>query len=186
MPETLSVHLNRDEPREVAPETATLETDRSFVLEFVNHGGPIHVHLQLDDALARVVRLPAAHVYVDGDATRRVDVSLVENHDPAKGYVELTTGYGAERARVNVTVTNRRKDGGPEVAVDESLAEKQPSDASEAGGSPVAAAKPVALGTVAVVLAALLALSVSDSLAIFVGVLALLGGVGAAAYVLYA
>ena len=187
MPETLTVHLNRAEPREVAPEAATLETDRSFVLEFENHGGPAHVHLHLDDALDAVARPSATQVYVEGDATRRVKVNLVSNHSPAKGYVDVSTGYGAEEARVNVAVTNQRKDGGPDVAVDESLSEKQSPtvETSASASSAAAGARPLTFAAVGVVTAAVLALSISDSLALVVGGLALVCGVGAAAYLLY-
>ncbi|MFB6271092.1 MAG: hypothetical protein ABEH83_14200, partial [Halobacterium sp.] len=121
MPERLAVHLNRDRPRDVAPEAAALETDRSFVLEFVNHGGPIHVHLHLDDALASVAEPAATQVYVEADERRGVEVAIPPDHPPAKGFVEIVTGYGKEKARVNVTVTEQRKDGGPDVAVDDSL-----------------------------------------------------------------
>jgi len=125
VPETLTVHLNREEPRDVAPEAASLETDRSFVLRFVNHGGPLHVHLHLDEALGAVARPSSTQVYVAEEATTDVEVAIPPGHDPVKGYVDLVTGYGAQEARLNVTVTAERKDGGPEVAVDETLAEKQ-------------------------------------------------------------
>jgi hypothetical protein len=185
VPDRLSVHLNREKPRDVAPEAVSLETDRSFVLEFQNHGGPIHVHVHLDDALASVADLTATQIYVEEGETRSVQISIPRDHPPAKGYVELSTGYGAEQARVNVTVTDHRKDGGPDVAVDEALSEKPESDPEEASTSLTAIAGPVTAATGAVVVAAAVAVAVSDSLAVLVGVLALLGAVGVAAYLLY-
>lgn len=187
MPETLSVHLNREEPREVAPEAASLETDRSFVLAFENHGGPVHVHLYLNDALAAVARPTATQIYVEGGETRRVELSLIPDHDPVKGYVDVSTGYGAEKARVNVAVTNQRKDGGPDVAVDESLSEKQTTtvDTTTSASRTVENAQPIAFAAVGVVAATVLALSVSDSLALLGGGFALLCGIGVAAYLLY-
>lgn len=183
MPERLTVHLNRDEPREVAPEAAVLETDRSFVLEFVNHGGPIHVHLHLDDALAAVADPGATQVYVEADERRGVELSIPPGHPPAKGFVEIVTGYGKEKARVNVTVTDQRKDGGPDVAVDQSLSEKTERESDQ---SPELAdfAPPVMAATGVVVLAAVLAIAVSDSASVLIGVLALLAGVGVAGYLL--
>ena len=187
MPETLSVHLNREEPRDVAPEAASLETDRSFVLSFENHGGPVHVHLHLNDALAAVARPTTTQIYVESGETRRVEISLLPDHTPVKGYVDVSTGYGAEKARVNVAVTDPRKDGGPDVAVDDSLSEKQTTGA-EASASPSGAAadvQPLAFAAFGVVVAAVLALSVSDSLALAVGGLALLCGVGVAGHLLH-
>jgi len=184
VPERLSVHLNRDHPRDLDPAAASLETDRSFVLVFENHGGPVHVHLHLDDALAAVGEVAATQVYVDEGQTRGVEIAIPRDHPPAKGYVELSTGYGAEQARVNVTVTDERKDGGPDVAVDESLTEKSNPEPNEDSLAPADVALPVAAAVAAVVFALALALAVSDTLAVLVGVLALLGGVAVAAYVL--
>ncbi|WP_232688614.1 DUF7524 family protein [Halobacterium zhouii] len=187
MPETLTVHLNRSEPREVAPEAATLETGRSFVLAFENHGGPTHVHLHLDDALDAVARPTGTQVYVEGDSTRRVEVNLLPDHSPVKGYIDISTGYGAEKARVNVTVTDPRKDGGADVAIDDSLAEKQTENAESTTSASETAetTKPVAVAVVGVAVATALALSVSEGLGLVVGGLALLCGVGAAGYLLY-
>ncbi|WP_232702109.1 DUF7524 family protein [Halobacterium wangiae] len=184
MPETLTVHLNREEPRDVAPEVASLETDRSFVLRFVNHGGPLHVHLHFDEALDAVAQPSATQVYVDEEATRDVEITIPLGHGPAKGYVDLVTGYGAQEARLNVTVTAERKDGGPEVAVDETLAEKQTVE-TDPGGGTAEGARNLVLAAGGVVVAAAVALAVSDSLALVVGVLALLAGVAAAAYLLF-
>nr|WP_157502603.1 hypothetical protein [Halobacterium sp. CBA1126] len=180
----MSVHLNRDHPRDLDPAAASLETDRSFVLVFENHGGPIHVHLRLDDALAAVADMAATQVYVDEGETRGVEISIPPDHPPTKGYVELSTGYGAEQARVNVTVTDERKDGGPDVAVDESLSEK----AEPTGDEDSVALADVAVPTIAaagvVVVVAALTVSISDSVAMLVGALAVLGGLGVAAYLL--
>ncbi|NIB99483.1 hypothetical protein [Halobacterium sp. R2-5] len=184
MPERLSVHLNRDHPRDLQPEAASLETDRSFVLVFENHGGPIHVHLQLDDALAAVADVAATQVYVDEGQTRGVEVAIRPDHPPAKGYVELSTGYGAEQARVNVTVTDERKDGGPDVAVDESLTEKTTPEPDEESLALADVALPAAAAVAAVAFALAIALAGSDALAVAVGALAVLGGVGVAGYVL--
>jgi len=185
VPERLSVHLNRDHPRDLRPEAASLETDRSFVLVFENHGGPIHVHLRLDDALAAVAEPAATQVYVEDGQTRGVEISIPSDHPPTKGYVELSTGYGSEQARVNVTVTAERKDGGPDVAVDETLAEKsEPDDEDSVALADLAV--PALAAAAVVVAAAALTASISDSVAMLVGVLAFLGGVGVAAYLLAA
>lgn len=184
MPESLAVHLNRDGPRSLAPEATALETDRSFVLEFVNHGGPLHVHLHPDEALGSVATPAETQVYVEEDATRSVEFAVAPSAGPADGAVNLVTGYGAEESRVDVAITSERKDGGPDVAVDGALAEKQ-AVSDDGGVSPSELVVPVAVAAVVVVAAVGVALSVSDTAALAVGALGVFAGVGVALYELY-
>jgi hypothetical protein len=181
VPETLAVHLNRDGPRTLSTEAAALETDRSFVLEFVNHGGPLHVHLHPDEALDSVATPAETQVYVEEEATRGVEFAVTPGAGPAEGHVDLVTGYGAEETRLDVSITSERKDGGPDVAVDQSLAEKHATDDSS-GASLSEVAVPVAVAAVVVVAAVGVALTVSDTAALAVGALGVLAGVGIALY----
>lgn len=183
MPERLTVHLNREELRDVAPEATALETDRSFRLAFENHGGPVHVHVRPDDALGAVAEPAESQVYVDEGETRTLPVDVSGNRS-VEGELQLATGYGAEETTIDVTITDRRKDGGPTVAVDNSLGEKQQVE-TETGQTAGDGLREFVLAGVGVVVAAAVALAVSDSAAILVGVLALLGGVAAAMYVLW-
>lgn len=183
MPERLTVHLNRAEQRDVAPEATALETDRSFVLEFENHGDPLHVHVQLDEALDAVADPAASQVYVDEGETRNLEISVDDDHPDVEGALTLATGYGKTETTIDVTLTDRRKDGGPTVAVDETLSEKRESEVTQ-GGPQGEDLREFALATVGVLLAAAVALLVSDSAALLVGLLALAGGIVAGVYVL--
>jgi hypothetical protein len=181
VPETLAVHLNRDEPRALDPEAAAFETDRSFVFEFVNHGQPLHVHLHPSETLDGVASPAETQVYVDEEATRRVEFAVARDAGPVDGHVDVVTGYGAEESRVDVSVTDERKDGGPDVAVDQSLAEKH-SQPESSGASLSDIAVPAAVGALVVIAAVGVALSVSDTAALAVGALGVLAGVGVAVY----
>jgi len=184
VPETLSVHLNREGPRELDVERAALETDRSFVLEVVNHGQPLHVHLHPSETLDGVVTPAETQVYVDEGETRRVDVSVPRGSGPVEGALDVVTGYGAEEATISVSVTDERKDGGPDVAVDDTLAEKTPTEQS-ASTSVTSVATPVVLAALVVVAAAAVAIAVPDGGALAVGVAGVLVGVAVAVYELF-
>jgi len=185
VPKTLSVHLNRDGPRELAPEAAALETDRSFALEFVNHGQPLHVHVHPDETLDGAVTPAETQVYVDEGATRTVDVAVPRAAGPVEGELELVTGYGAEEASVAVSVARERKDGGPDVAVDDALSEKEATPEPDATTSVTRVVTPVVLAAVVVMVAAAAAIAVPDAGALAVGVAGVLAGVAVAAYELF-
>jgi hypothetical protein len=182
VPERLTVHLNREGLRDVAPEATALETDRSFVLAFENHGGPVHVHVKPDQSLGAAAEPAESQVYVDEDETRTLEVAVPPERT-AEGELSLSTGYGAEETTIAVTITDQRKDGGPTVAVDNALGEKQQveTETDQTAGDGL---REFVLAGVGVVVAAAIALAVSDSAALFVGVLALFGGVGTAIYML--
>jgi hypothetical protein len=182
VPERLTVHLNREGLRDVAPEATALETDRSFALVFENHGGPVHVHVKPDESLESVATPSESQVYVDEGETRNLEVTVPDG-GAGEGELSLSTGYGAEERTIDVTISDRRKDGGPTVAVDNSLSEKQQveTETTQPAGDGL---REFVLAGVGVVVAAAIALAVSDSAAIFVGVLALLGGVATAIYML--
>ena len=181
MPETLSVHLNREGPRELDVERAAFETDRSFVLEFVNHGQPLHVHLHPSESLDGVVTPAETQVYVEEGETRRVDVAVPRRSAPTEGTLDVVTGYGAEEATVAVSVTSERKDGGPDVAVDDTLAEKTTTE-PDASASVATVVTPVVLAATVVVVAAAVAVAVPDAGALAVGAAGVLAGVAVAAY----
>lgn len=182
MPKTLSVHLNRDGPRDIDPEAAALETDRSFVLEFVNHGQPLHVHVHLDEVLDGVVTPAETQLYVDEDETRSLEVAVPRGAGPVEGRLRLVTGYGAEEASVALSVTRERKDGGPDVAVDDTLTEKEAAPEPDTAASVTQVVTPVVLAGVVVLVAAAAAIAVPDAGALAVGVAGVLAGVAVAAY----
>ncbi len=186
MTETLPVEINRDRIHAVDVPPSFEVTD-SFVVRVENHGSATHVHLHLDDALSRVAALGTANHYVESETSHDVVVRVADGPRPAEGTLEIVTGYGAETARVAIDVVEpeRSEDA---VAVDESMAEPPTRDDADspasAGGSGVASASRevlpvVALAGVAVTFAVFAAV-ISDALAVMLGVVAVIAGVGTA------
>lgn len=159
---SLTVHLNRDGPRDLGvPEEFTAHRPFDVVIE--NHGEPSHVHLRLDESLARVASLGASTTFVDGDRVERVRMRTTPVDDPIRGTLIVEVGYGAERREVPVQVAQYRENP-QEVPVDESLA--QP--ASDDGGVDLEAVGMGILSLLAVVVAAWAALTI-DSAVVAVG-----------------
>ena len=51
MPDSLTVHLNREGPQSIAAPQA-FEATGEFSVYLRNHGTPLHAHVSLDDTLA--------------------------------------------------------------------------------------------------------------------------------------
>ncbi|MDG5760127.1 hypothetical protein QA600_12330 [Natronococcus sp. A-GB1] len=119
----VTVHVNRDSSERLEAATATFETAESFTLLLEGHDSPTHVHCRLDDELARVASLPQSNYYVEADARTPVPIEVEAGglEDPVQGYLEVSTGYGAESAAIAVTV----EPGPDRVEVDESLSKPQ-------------------------------------------------------------
>ena len=181
MSSSLSVHLNRDGTRSVQPESFSMETDGAFTIELVNHGTPAHVHLHLDDALAKVATIPSDNLYVEAGSEQYVRVDVRDSPRPIKGQIEVVTGYGAERANVNVNVIDPVPDGS-EVQVDEQLSARQEHAEHEPQLSD--AIGPAAVAVVGVLLAVALTVLVNDVFALALGAIAIIVGVAVAIYVL--
>lgn len=181
MSSTLSVHLNRDGTRSVQPESFSMETEGPFTIELVNHGTPAHVHLHLDDALATVAAIPSDNLFVDAGSEEYVRVNVQDSPRPVKGQVEVVTGYGAERANVNVNVIDPAPDAA-EVQVDEELSARQEHAEHE---PPITdAIGPAAVAIIGVLLAVGLTVLVNDILALALGAIAIIVGVAVAIHVL--
>ena len=103
-----------------------------FHVELHNVGGPIHVHLRLDDALSRAARLDGGNPYVESETVKRVPVGIVAGDCPVSGRLEIISGYGAETAQVAVTVAED-PDGG-RAGTTATKRQRRPRDA-DAGGS---------------------------------------------------
>jgi len=183
--DTLTVHLSRDELHDVEPATAEFSTDGTFELALVNHGRAAHVHVHPDDALARGVSIADPNRYVETEATRVLEVTVPEGPRPLRGSLEVSAGYGANSAMVDVALVESSE---PDLPVDETLAE--PADHDDPG-SPIESllateSLPVlALGGVAVFLALGAAVAIGDAV-VAVGALVVVAGVLAALYALAA
>lgn len=197
MPESLPVRLNRDRLHDIQTR-ASFETTESFPILLHNGDAPVHVHLHLDDALSQVASIPANNHFVDADSTRQVSVEIADAPRPVEGQLKIVTGHGAETDYVSVSVVEpeEREDA---VDIDAALADppgresKHSEDGEEDRNKRLGFDMPdlsvrenapiAALGLLALAVAAGSA-TLSDSLAVLFGVLAVLGSVAAAGYML--
>ena len=195
MPESLPVRLNRDSLHDIQTR-ASFETTESFPILLHNGDAPVHVHLHLDDTLSQVASIPANNHFVDADSTRQVSVEIADGPRPVEGQLKIVTGHGAETDYVSVSVVepDEREDAvnvGATLADPTSRADEEGDgddeserldfdlpDVSLRENAPVAA-----LGVFALAVAAGSA-TLSDSVTVLFGVLAVLGSVAAAGYML--
>lgn len=119
MPASLPVELNADRIHEVRV-IEEFETDGPFVVDLVNEGPSVHVHLSLDDDLTRVASLDGGNHYVEEGSTVAVPISVDPVDESTTGVLTVATGYGAEATEVEVTV-RPWEDRSSGVAVDEDL-----------------------------------------------------------------
>lgn len=184
MPETLPVHLNRESIHDVET-PASFDAGGTFSVVVENHGSDSHVHLHLDDDLSRIARIDAGNHYVEGGTTRSVTVSVAEDA-AGSGYLDVVTGYGAERESVAITID---PDESEAVTVDEDLSTPQTQSASrsrtDSGRSDVDLedmALPIGIVAVGILVVAVVVAVSSELGALVVGGLAVVIGVIVAAY----
>ncbi|WP_222919501.1 hypothetical protein [Natrinema sp. SYSU A 869] len=117
----VTVHVNRGAADALEAASETLETSEPFAVLLYGHETPAHVHCRLDDDLERIASLGETNYYVEPDTVTAVPVAVnVDVIDrPVDGRLEVLTGYGSESVSIGVTVVP----GTPDVDVDESLAE---------------------------------------------------------------
>jgi len=177
---SLTVHLNRDGPRDLAvPDSFTARRPFDVVIE--NHGEGSHVHLRLDESLARVASLGASTTFVDGDRIERVRVRTTTVEEPVRGTLIVEAGYGAERREVPVEVAQYRED--PEqVPVDESLADPGAAADDDGRGVDLETAGLAALSLLAIGVAGWAALSVDSPVVVAGAAAVVLAVVGVGAW----
>ncbi|WP_137286955.1 DUF7524 family protein [Halorussus salinisoli] len=191
MPDSLPVRLNDDRLHDIQTR-ASFEATDSFPILLHNGDAPVHVHLHLDDELSRVASIPANNHFVDADSTRQVSVEVEPGSRPVEGQLKIVTGHGAKTDYVAVSIVEP-EDREDAVDVDATLADPVSDDDGDdedadggfglpdlslGGNAPVAA-----LGVFALAVAAGSA-TLSNSVAVLVGALAVLGSVAAAGYLL--
>lgn len=125
MDESLVITLNRDGPHSIEIAERPFEATDSFDIVLDNRGEALHVHLHLDDDLARSASIATGNHYVQQGAVRRVRVEVQESPRPVEGRLEVVTGYGSERTWIDIGLVDPEEvDEG--VRVDESLSRPQP------------------------------------------------------------
>jgi hypothetical protein len=185
--ESLPVRLNHDRLHDIQT-PASFEATESFGIVLQNGDAPVHVHLHLDDALSTVASIPANNHFLDADSTRHVDVEVADGARPVEGRLKIVTGHGAETDYVTVSIVEPEERDAT-VAVDVALADPPERDDDERDeGARIRASltenAPIAgLGLFALAVAAGSA-TLSDSLAVLFGVLAVLASIVAAGYML--
>lgn len=119
----LSVHLNREKPRDVDGPTS-FSASQPFDIALENHGDGANVHLQLDETLSTVAQLGKRELRVGPGATKhvRVDVGAVE--EAVSGQLTITLGYGVSTVKTTVTVEPPAPEA-YDITVDESLGTPQ-------------------------------------------------------------
>lgn len=121
MPETLVVHLGREDPRSVDV-PRSFEAHGTFEVELVNHGVDTHVHLRLDDSLSDVAAVDGDNPYVAADSTERVRIHVAPEDREVRGTLTVATGYGAQEGQVQIQLVAPVSD---TVEVDDDLSKPQ-------------------------------------------------------------
>jgi hypothetical protein len=178
VPESMTVHLNREGPQSIAAPQA-FEATGAFSVYLQNHGTPLHAHVSLDASLSEVARVVTPNRYVEEGATRRVRIDVEDGARPIEGRLKVVTGYGARTEYVTVTLRDPETVE-PDVAVDEELGRPPASPRTRSEGDPERLML-AGLLAIALLLAVVTILLVEELLAV-VGVLAVLAGVVIAGY----
>ncbi|KTG13322.1 DUF7524 family protein [Haloferax profundi] len=182
----LTVSLNAERPHDLSV-SPSFSTTGSFTVELENLGQAVHVHLNVDDDLSRVVQLANGNHFVDGGQTKSVRLPVTPPAEPVSGKLKIVSGYGSETAYVDVTV-NPGRGGKPPVDVDETLSKPPQAESNDGLVGALGEALPhidpragplLLLAAVALALAVAVA-SVFESLAITLGAVVVVGGVFAA------
>lgn len=189
-PETLVVDVSREELHSVQPAVEAFEASGPFDVEVRNHGRAVHVHCNVDDGLSRVATLSETNHYVETESSTTFRVDVADGPRPVSGGLRFVAAYGATELTVPVTV----REPGATPAVDpaevpevEAAAE---ATTARAGGADLSGVLPgrddapvLAMAGVAL-LVAVLAMALTNSVVVLLGVLAVLVGVLVAAVVL--
>lgn len=188
----VTVHVNRGSADALEVATEALETRESVTLLLQGHESPAHVHCRLAGDLEHVATIDQANYYVEPDGVTAVPIGVDADgiERPVEGRLEILTGYGSESVSIDVTVVP----GTPDIDVDESLSEPARSepdptaldsavDRLAAVGLDPATLAVLALGLVAVGIAALTAATVGGPIAT-VGVAIVVVGFAVALFLL--
>ncbi|AGM99960.1 hypothetical protein L593_00030 [Salinarchaeum sp. Harcht-Bsk1] len=136
MTDALAVHLNRSKHHAIEPASDSFETDGPFVVRIQNHGEGSHVHCSLSGDLATTATITDGNPFLEPDDVVDVPIDVRTDLRPARGTLELSTGYGRESVAVDVLV---RESGALATSPIEHEQEDDGAEASRSTGAPVAA-----------------------------------------------
>lgn len=104
MTDSLVVHLNRSEHHAIEPASDSFETDGPFVVRVQNHGEGSHLHCSLSGDLASTATITEGNPFLEPDDVVEIPVDVRTELRPARGTLELSTGYGRESVAIGVLV----------------------------------------------------------------------------------
>ncbi|GAB3682251.1 hypothetical protein GCM10028857_07740 [Salinarchaeum chitinilyticum] len=104
MTDALVVHLNRSEHHAIEPASDSFETDGPFVVRIQNHGEGSHMHCSLSGDLASTATVTEGNPFLEPEDVVEVPVDVRTDLRPARGTLELSTGYGRESVAIGVLV----------------------------------------------------------------------------------
>lgn len=174
MVDTLVVHLNRDGPYSIDVAAPEFETTGPFEIVLRNHGSSLHVHLHLDDELARVASISTGNHFIREGGVQRITVRVADGPRPVHGKLEVVTSYGSERQYVDVSIV----DPSPEsdsVQVDERLSKPPPRVTSDDPEFDVDTLPVIVLAGIALIVA-IFAVVIVDGIVVALGALVVLFG----------
>lgn len=162
-------------------DTKAFTTDGSFTIILENHGQPAHVHLHVDDNLAKVASLEEPNWYVSAGEIEQVAVD-VQDGVLGGGTLEISTGYGAERETVDVEIDTTETEESTESTETETVS--QPMETASSDRNLPRLVIPGLFAVAGVLGAVVLMVLVPPTAAVMLGALALLVGIAAAGYLL--
>ena len=111
MPDDLLVHLNRGERHAIEPVESSLAVADSFEVVIENHGDGSHVNIGLDGDLAAGGAVATPNPFVPTDETIHLAIEITTDHRPLEGVLTISTGYGQARIELPVSVVSPQQTG---------------------------------------------------------------------------
>ena len=104
MSEALVVDLNRSTHHAIEPASESFETTGPFVVRVQNHGEGSHVHCSLSGDLASTATVTDGNPFLEPEEVVEIPIDVRTDLRPARGTLELSTGYGRESVEIDVLV----------------------------------------------------------------------------------
>jgi len=102
----LVVHVNRDDHHTLEPAAERFQAGGPFLLRLENHGASCHLHLTFHGDLVPGRSLEDDNPYLEEGGAFELPVDVSGDLRPARGSVEVVTGYGQASVTVEVEVTD--------------------------------------------------------------------------------
>jgi len=126
--DALVVHLNRSEHHAIEPASDSIETDGPFVVRVQNHGEGSHIHCSIAGDLASTATVAEGNPFLEPEEVVEIPVDVRTDLRPARGTLELSTGYGRESVTIGVLVRESS-------SVPTSPIERDPADTESKGAT---------------------------------------------------